>query len=212
MPSKINWCEPETHSTRRVVDSGLCVPRNDVVLQLSKISYHSWDKAYWVSVAVPVQELLIISCHRYCSQQSPSLRTCDKTTSSASTEVLAAALVKIQIFWVITSCLLENSCRRFGGTYCYHRNCFGCLTLNMEELLSSETCVTLYQSTRRNTTEAQKTTPQITFTYLIGMSLWGKLNNVKHNVGPGLHIGLLIWTVSLTDLLFQSIQRTNTVL
>jgi len=46
MPSKINWCEPETHSTQRVVDSGLCVPRNDTVLQLSKISSHLWDKAY----------------------------------------------------------------------------------------------------------------------------------------------------------------------
>lgn len=122
MPSKINWCEPETHSTRRAVDNGLCVPRNEMVLQLSKISSHLWDKAYWVSVAVPVQELLIISCHRYCSQQNPSLRTCDTTTSSASTEVLTAALGKIQIFWVITSCLLENSCWRFGGTYYYHRN------------------------------------------------------------------------------------------
>jgi hypothetical protein len=81
----------------------------------------------------------------------------------------------------------------------------------MEELLSSETCVAVYQSTRRNTTEAQKTPLQITFTYLIGMSLWGKLNNVKHNVGPGLHIGLLIWTVSLTDLQFQSIQQTHAV-
>jgi len=82
----------------------------------------------------------------------------------------------------------------------------------MEVLISSETCVTMYQSTRRNTTEAQKTPLQITFTYLIGMSLWDKLNNVKHNVGPGLHIGLLIWTVSLIDVLFQSIQQTNTVL
>lgn len=123
MPSKINWCEPETFSTRRVVDNGLCVPRNDMMLQLSKISSHLWDKAYWVSVGNPiVQELLIISCHRYCSQQNPSLRTCDKTTSSASTEILTVALVKIQIFWVITSCLLENSCRGFGGTYCYYRN------------------------------------------------------------------------------------------
>jgi len=82
----------------------------------------------------------------------------------------------------------------------------------MEELLSSETCIAIYQSTRRNTTEAQKTPLQITFTYLIGMSLWGKMNNVKHNVGPGLQKGLLIWTVSLTDLLFQSIQQPNTVL
>lgn len=122
MPSKIDWCEPETHSTRRVVDNGLCVPPNNMVLHLSKISSHLWNKAYWVSAAVPVQELLIISCHRYCSQQIPSLRTCDKTTASASTEVLKVALVKIQIFWVIASCLLENSCWRFGGTYCYHRN------------------------------------------------------------------------------------------
>lgn len=122
MPSKINWCEPETLSTRRVVDNGLCVPRNDMMLQLSKISSHLWDKAYCFSVTVPVQELLIISCHRYCSHQNPSLRTCDKTTSSASIEVLTAVLVKIQIFWVITSCLLENSCRRFGGTYCDYRN------------------------------------------------------------------------------------------
>jgi len=81
----------------------------------------------------------------------------------------------------------------------------------MEELLSSETCVAVYQSTRRNTTEAQKTPLQITLTYLIGMSLWGKMN-VKHNVGPGFHKGLLIWTVSLTDLLFQGIQQSNTVL
>ena len=50
----------------------------------------------------------------------------------------------------------------------------------------------MYQSTRRNITEAQKTPLQITLTYFIGMSLWSKLNNVKHDVGPGLHIGLLI--------------------
>ena len=81
----------------------------------------------------------------------------------------------------------------------------------MEELLSSETCVAIYQSTRRNTTEAQKTPLQLTFTYLMGMSLWGKMN-VRHNVGPGLHKGLLIWTVSLTDLLFRSIEQSNSAL
>ena len=97
MPSKINWCEAETSSRQRAVDIGLFGPRNDMVLQLSKISSHLWDKAYWVSVAVPVQELLVISCHRCCSQQNPSLWTCDKTTSSDSTEVHTAALVNIQV-------------------------------------------------------------------------------------------------------------------
>jgi hypothetical protein len=97
---------------------GRLTPVNDsvpMVMQLSKIWLHLWDKECWIAVAVPV-ELLIVAGHGCCSRQHASLRSSDKIGFTAVTQVLTAVLMKIKVVWGITSCPMVSSYRRFGGT------------------------------------------------------------------------------------------------
>jgi hypothetical protein len=65
--------------------------------------------------------------------------------------VLAAASMKMTVFWVVASCRLVEAYRRFKGTC--HLLFQDDDALMMEAASTSETSVNLYQTTRRNNPE-----------------------------------------------------------
>jgi hypothetical protein len=72
-------------------------------------------------------------------------------------KVLAAASMKMTVFWDVAPCCLVEVYRRFRGTYCPPSSGRTTSALNMETVCFSETLASTDESTRRQYPEEQRT-------------------------------------------------------